>query len=74
MLRARLDVADIKQSPEPVLFSEQDGEELSGADNQTQVSKQQDESFYYRDKILSTCRTAPQSWSEYTTDEQSRKS
>ena len=45
MLRARLDVADIKQSPEPVLFSEQDGEELSGADNQTQVSKKHDESF-----------------------------
>ena len=28
----------------------------------------------YRDKILSIYRTAPQSWSEYTTHEQSWKS
>ena len=30
--------------------------------------------YEYGDKILSICQTAPQSWSEYTTDKQSRKS
>ena len=28
--------------------------------------------LFYRDKILSICQAAPQSWSKYTTDEQSQ--